>query len=34
MSTGNEVSDMGHDEDAMLRYLLSHELDPLFLATV
>lgn len=34
MSTGNEVSDMGHDVDTTLRYLPSHELDPLFLATV
>lgn len=34
MSTGNEVSDLGHDVDCTLRYLPSHELDPLFLATV
>jgi len=34
MSTGNEVSDMGHDVECSLRYLPSHELDPLFLATV
>lgn len=34
MSMGNEVSDLGHDAGTTLRYLPSHELGPLFLATV
>ena len=34
MSTGNEVADSGHDGDASLNYIPTHEMDPLFLATV